>query len=320
MVKEKNILTKEDVLRLDYEKKELIPLTFDSIFKGIFVKNLDFLKMFIMSQLDIPFKPDKCNIELLNNETLKENKEEYKKTVDVYVRINNLLYVNLEINREYFKTIKLRNLIFADKLYSTILKKGEHQKELSKRYFVQINLNAMEKTDTDDINFSYGEDTIILFGSKSKQPYTKNKYTLIKFLEYYRNLYYNDGEKLSQAEMWLVMLTSRNYTELYETLGYILDDEKRDNFIKEVIKMCSNEYIISKWEMDALDELVEQEKERIFKEEGINEGIKEGIKEGINQKQTEIVKNMLLKNMDISLISEITNLNEKEIIKIKRTL
>ena len=57
------------------------------------------------------------------------------------------------------------------------------------------------------------------------------------------------------------------------------------------------------------------------KEAGIKEGIKEGretgIKEGKKESQIEIIKNMLDKNMDLNLISDITNISIEEINKIK---
>lgn len=47
------------------------------------------------------------------------------------------------------------------------------------------------------------------------------------------------------------------------------------------------------------------------------EGIKEGIEKGSTQRNIEIVKNMLNKNIDITLISEITGLSIKDIEDLK---
>lgn len=256
MEKTKEFLNKEDMIKLD-EEIELIPLTFDFLFKGVFMNDLDILKEFILSQLNLELKKEQCNIELLTSELPKENKKEYQKTVDIYVKINNYLFVNIEVNREYFKTVKLRNMIFADKLYSMILETSESTNELNERYLVQINLNAIDKYDNNKEILTYGSDKIVLFGLETKQVYTENKYILIKFLEYYRNLFYNKHKKLNNSEMWLVMLTSKNFQELYDTLGYILDDEKRDEYIRKVIRMCNDKFIISEWYMKRLNEVVE---------------------------------------------------------------
>ena len=51
--------------------------------------------------------------------------------------------------------------------------------------------------------------------------------------------------------------------------------------------------------------------------QGKAEGKAEGISEGISQGKIEIAKNMLAKNMEIELISEITSLTEDEINSLK---
>ena len=76
--------TKEYLSELDKEL-EMIPLTFDPIFKGVFEKNLELLKRFLNVTLDLGLDLNVCKITLLSNELPKENKKEYQKTVDIYV-------------------------------------------------------------------------------------------------------------------------------------------------------------------------------------------------------------------------------------------
>ena len=108
MVKEKKYYTREELIKLDKEK-EFVPLTYDGMFKGIFKKNLDLLKELILSQLELDIDRDICKIELFDSELAKDKMSEYQKTVDIYVRIDNV-FVNLEINREYFKEWELEKL------------------------------------------------------------------------------------------------------------------------------------------------------------------------------------------------------------------
>ena len=108
--------------------------------------------------------------------------------------------------------------------------------------------------------------------------------------------------------MWLVMLTSETFEELYELTGYIMNDKMRDKYIRKVINMSKDSFILHEWEKEKLDELVEYEKR------------KNALEEGIEQNKFEVVINMLNKKFDINLISEITGLNEEEIIKIKESL
>lgn len=77
---ENNILDTNYLSELD-KKVKLLPITFDPIFKGIFGSNIELLKDFILSVLEIDIDRDKCKIRLLNNELPIENYKEYKKTV-----------------------------------------------------------------------------------------------------------------------------------------------------------------------------------------------------------------------------------------------
>lgn len=108
------------------EHTKFIPLTYDKLFKGIFKDNLELLKLFILEQLEFDVNPDECKIELYDSELPKLNKNEYQKIDDLYVRIHNI-YVNVEINREYFISVEKRNLMYADRLYSMILEQGLEQ-------------------------------------------------------------------------------------------------------------------------------------------------------------------------------------------------
>ncbi|MBO6195621.1 MAG: hypothetical protein J6O56_04725, partial [Bacilli bacterium] len=53
------------------------------------------------------------------------------------------------------------------------------------------------------------------------------------------------------------------------------------------------------------------------REEGIKKGIKEGKIEGAKKKSIDIVKRLLLKNIDVNIISETTGLTLEEIKKLE---
>lgn len=89
MLETKKYYTEEDMILLD-EHTKFIPLTYDKLFKGIFKNNLELLKIFILEQLEFDINPDECKIELFDSELPKLNKSEYQKTVDLYVKIQNI--------------------------------------------------------------------------------------------------------------------------------------------------------------------------------------------------------------------------------------
>ena len=88
----------------------------------------------------------------------------------------------------------------------------------------------------------------------------------------------------------------------------IMEDVQRryNNFIKDRLMM--NEY--DKREAYLYGNQIMLEEERRL---GIEEGFKKGIEKGIKENQILTAKNMKNKNIDISLISDITGLSVNEI-------
>ena len=309
--------------KVDYEELdkhlELIPLTYDKMFKSIFLKNKQILKKLILSLIEPDIDPDECRIEILNNELPKDIMKEYQKVVDIYVLINGIFYVNLEINRSYYNNVKYRNLVYDNKNFGMLLEKGTNPRELTNKQFIQINLNTKEK------NVDIGEDKVIMYGLESKKMYFENKYILIKYLEYYRDLYYNKNVSLSKSEMWLVALTSRTFTELEETIDSLLTEEEKNKFIEDVIRMSGNKPFFTEWEKEQLNELVEYQTEVNAVERGLAEGIAKGRAEGLaegraegraegkEEKTIELIRKMLKENISLEVISKITEKSPKEI-------
>ena len=334
MIKEKNYYSALDMIELD-AKREFIPLTFDGMFKGLFKKDLNLLKDFILSQIGLEIEDGMCKIELLDSELVKDKVDEYQKTVDIYVTINNI-YMNIEINREYFKNVEKRNFIFADKLHTMMLKSGEDVKSLEDKMFIQINLNAMDKYDENHKKLKYGTDKIVYYGLETGKICNSNKFVYVKFLEYFRDLYYNGDEEMDQASLWLVLFTSKSFLEMYNVLGKLFDDDRREQFIRNVINMIDGKKIIDDWELEKLNEFVKYKSEKNLREEalreghaeghakglkqGLEEGLEQGIEQGIEQTLREQIIKMLERDYNIEEIIDITGKTEDEIFEIKKSI
>ena len=92
----------------------MIPLTFDSMFKSLFIRRQEFLKDFLMEVLkkDLGSKDKDIVISILNNETIKDNYNEFKKIADIFLRLNDDILLSIEVNRvkyEYRKTVWRRS-------------------------------------------------------------------------------------------------------------------------------------------------------------------------------------------------------------------
>lgn len=302
---EERIIDEKHLKELDKEVK-MIPLTFDVMLKGVFERNQDLLKKFVISVLKLDLDIDSTSIEISKNELLKENIKEYQKKVDILVILNDKIYIDIEANRSSFAKSKLRNSLYCDKLYTTILETGTKTTLFKDFYLYQLNLN------TEDKSTSYGEDMIVLYSTANKEIFIDNKIIILKFLEFYRKLYYTNVDNLSEDEIWLAALTAKNFTELNEMLSHILTVEDRSRLVREVIRMSKLNFNLSEWEAEKMNELMREEAKRIDHEDGFRDGFQDGIKATI--------KNMLRKNMSLENIADITGKTIDEIEKIKTEL
>lgn len=238
------------------------------------------------------------------------------------VILNNKIYIDIEINRSSFEKSKLRNALYCDKLYTTLLETGDKPVKLKDFYLYQLNLN------TEDKSISYGEDMIFLYSTANKNIFIDNKIMILKYLEFYRKLYYTKFEDLSEDEIWLAALTAQSFTELNEMLSHILNDEERSRLVGEAIRMSKFNFSLCEWEVDKINDLMREEAKRVDREEalkegleqGIEQGIEQGLEQGIEQNTKEVILSMLKRGLDETLISEIMNKSIDEINEIKKKL
>lgn len=291
-------LNKKYFKKLDQELK-LIPITYDFAFKKIFRSNLDILRDFLKVVIPLDITDD-CRIKLMDGELPKENKNEKKKIVDIYVILDGKIYVDIEVNRSKFENVLERNIKYKNKLSSMIPKTGEDVKVLKEKSLYQLNLNAYPKEEiTDDI--------VVLYGLKSKKIYSSNEYMIIKGLEKHRELYYSGIKE--EDVIWLTALTSKNFSELYKIISQVLPEEKLKRFMEGAVGMSKDEFVLHEWNKELFDDLVKYNEIEDAKKEGKSLGITEGIK----KRNIEIAKNMLNMKMSIEDISKATGLTIAEI-------
>ena len=213
-----------------------------------------------------------------------------------------------------------------------MLKRGDGVEELENKIFVQINLNAIDKYDENHNKLTFETDKVVFYGLDSGIVYNSNKFVLVKYLKYYRDVYYNKNEKLDEAGLWLVLFTCKSFLEMYNILGKLFDNDRREQFIRNVIHMNNDKAIFEDWEIEKLNELVKYTSEKNLKEKamkegheqghkkGLEQGIEQGREEGIKETTDEYIKSMIKENLDIKLISKITNKTEEYIISIKDSM
>lgn len=87
---------------------------------------------------------------------------------------------------------------------------------------------------TQDKEIEYGEEIIVPYSLTTRSVYIEQDKIVLKYLEYYKKLYYTDKKKLDEVGMWLAGLGATSFLELFDIFSNILDVTK---FIREVIKM-----------------------------------------------------------------------------------
>ena len=256
-------ITKEYLEKLD-QTLSLIPLSYDRAFKSVFKINLDILKEFLKVMLPLDISIDD-KITLLDSEMPVTNKNEYQKTVDILVVINNKIYIDIEMNRSKFESVLERNIRYMNIISNRIFEKGESIKDLKDKYIFQINLNANPYEDVLD-------DIIVLYGLLTRKIYSSNERTILKGLERYRDLYYNEGDR-SKEVIWYTVLTARTFSELYELALKVLEEDKVQRLMEAVINMSNDDFILHEWQKDKMDALVKYNEIEAAKEEGKSLGI-----------------------------------------------
>lgn len=300
-------ITKEYLNQLD-EKMDMIPLSYDLVFKSIFKLNLNLLVDFLNASLKIEIAKDE-KIRILDSELPVTNKNERKKMIDIIVSINDKIFIDIEMNRSKFEYVMERNFNYLDKIATIIFEKGKSIKDINN---IQLNLNISPFEE--DL-----EDIIVPYGLLTQKIYPSNKRLIIKSLALYSKLYYNEGVRTKEI-IWYMMLIARTFSELYELSKQILDEKEVNRLMEAMIEMSNDGFILHEWQKDKMDALVKQNEMEGAKQEGIEQGIKQGIEKGIMENKIEIAKNMLKENMDIQTISRLTTLTETDIQKLKNTM
>lgn len=308
--------TKEYLEKLDMQL-EMVPLTLDCVFKKIFETNLEMLKKFLIIVLKLNINPNECKIEMKNSELPKYNHKEYKMILDVHTILDNNIYVDVEMNSEYFKDIKERNSFYLDKRHVSLLEVGNNPKDYDEIYLYQLNLNTREKKVT------HGEHIIVPYDLTTKSVFADNKIMILKYLEYYQKLYYTYGNRDKEV-IWLSGLTSKTFVELYDIFSQLLTPKELDKLLGDMINMSKDEFILHEWEKEKLDALVEYTKEKNRRQEyeeelqeAVEEAVQEAVEETTETERINIAKSMIEHNMDTHIISDITKLSVEKIESLK---
>ncbi len=276
-------------MNTEKEETKYFTLKYDEIFKSVIVDENDFT---IMNSIlsDILEKEVKVK-RYLNSELKTKNKNIKGNRLDIIAETIEGALINIELNINYDKNIKERNLNYYSALYTETLKKGNKNKKIKE--IIQINLNFNEGQNK-PLKEEY------LLRNKEGKILVKNFRIINVNIAGYKEKWYDKNIKGDKRHIYLTMLGS-NKEEIKKLA-------KKDAKVKEV-----EEKMFRFNEDGTITNLMTPEDERVLME-GIIErnAYEDGAKDTI--KKTAI--SMIKKNYPLKDIAEITKLSIKELKKL----
>ena len=286
------------------EKDEIKQLEYDTIFKATFIRRQEVLIKMIRDVFEIE---DDINnpLFIVGYELVPHSKRGKSYKSDILIKLSDDSYISIEMNKRIGNDILSRNIIQMSRIYAKINRSGDKDNIISKRTVMGLNINTF-KTFTgkpvEKISLCETETGMIVSN-------------LLSFcnidVALCRKLVYNLGiEKVSKAIRWGAIITSKSIKEISSILGDdILSMEEKEKFLNTIKEVNDDERVLEDW--------MWEEHYRLKEIDERNTALQEGREEGIEDKTKEVIINMLKKEMDYNVISEITGKTIDEIKEIE---
>ena len=287
-------------MKIKLEKDEVIPATFDPVFKEIFTSGdcHKFTCRMISGITGINEKYLTKNLKVINNELSKTKIRERTKRTNVLLSIEGHI-INLEMNNLYYDGLFEKNDIYQHSIINQTAKVGDSYTSIKR--VIQINID----------NFSKFEKEISVFKLMEIDTKEIENENYIKFhisLPKIQKKYYN-REKLNYLEKQLFMITVNNKKMLKELS---LGDEVLMELKKKVEVLSEEEAFSNLYDEERQRMMIENDKLKYAKKQGLEKGLEQGEK----QKTLEIARTMLKKGFTKEDIIECTGITKEELNKL----
>ena len=329
------------------EDTKIEPLIYDNAFRHIFLDKPEMLMTIISKIIDYPFDPDIDVVEVCNEVIIKRKLKEKGYVADIVLIVNKFDIISIEANKGDFSWLKAeRNFIYITELGN------RHKRHIHKVY----NNNSSKKKDKkNNKNKSYEKSPKVIqvnLNYKSSvfntEPIIKNEVrnkiynrALIKnFTIWLINvdkcnemMYTNDEMRKGHLLGAIFATSSANELELLLIKGGVDKNMTRDfiEFIKE--KNNDTSYLNDLVTVHPIEEKIDEaysdghamgidEGKKIGLERGeeigVAKGIKQGIEQGRNESTQNIINKLIEKGLSDNEISNLLDINHKQLTKFKR--
>ena len=240
----------------------------------------------------------------------KNNKLEASKEVDLLLSLSGIK-INIELSNRCTIGVRERNLVYICGQHSRQLKVGDKNYQNIKDS-IQICINNFNCNERDAIESYY------LMNKRGKIYSKKLRIDLID-LEKIKNIYYPISN--NKFNLFKIFTTNKKLELVKYLEGGIMRDESKEKLIKNVERYSSDEDVFTLYTELSKDELEKNTMIAEARDEGILVGKKLGEvqekKLGIASEKINIAKTMIQKKFNLDLISEITGLSIKELLKLR---
>ena len=331
------------------EDTKIEPLIYDNAFRHIFLDKPEMLMTIISKIIDYPFDPDIDVVEVCNEVIIKRKLKEKGYVADIVLMVNKFDIISIEANKGDFSWLKAeRNFIYITELGN------RHKRHIHKVYNNNSSKSSSKKKDKNknkscekspqviQVNLNYKSSVF------SDKPIIKNEVrnkiynrALIKnFTIWLINvdkcsemMYTNDEMSKGHLLGAIFATSSANELELLLIKGGVDKNMTRDfiEFIKE--KNNDTSYLNDLVTVHPIEEKIDEaysdghamgidEGEKIGVAKGIEQGRAEGREEGREEGRNEITQNIINKLIEKGLsdneISNLLDINHKQLTKFKR--
>lgn len=294
------------------QKINQLPITNDYIFKKIFSKkgNESILKDFLIAILDIPIEKVEVQAEVSLEKELEENK---LGRLDIVAILDNKTIINIEMQISNKYNFIERNLYYWSGNYYNNLKAGCDYRNVMKTITISIlDYEIFKEGPFHEIGRLKRDYQNRVLSNKLEMHFIQipkfikeeraNKTKLDQWMQFI--------SQANKGEVELAMKENKEIKKANEEYEYLTGDdaERRLAYLRDKAIRDENNMLAA-----AREEAIRQ-----GLEEGLEQGIEQGIQQGIKQNKKEITKKLLVKNLSIDEISEITGLSREEIQEIKQ--
>ena len=299
------------------EKTKISSLCYNAMFKAVFYNNkymLSRLVQAILDYLELDINVINKELDIKNNELSLNNIHNKALICDYYIKINDVLELNIEVNKRYYPGLEERNIAYCFKIYGDHFRSGDKYNKFKQYLLFQINFNNYKNPDREVVNEFYIIDT-----KNHKNYLTKNVCFINVDIEECFKMIYNEDKRKEMSDLFKFGALLK--TTYLEDISYILEKvginmEEKNKFMNDVVEKSKDEEILTSMKFeDSLDYRFE-----LVEEDALKRGLEQGLVQGLEQKTNETIIAMYAKNMSIEDMTDITGKSKEEIKKIINSL